>query len=195
MNGQSRAPAAKLIGLLVLLVFAAAAPLLWTFALFPVLAVVGVIVPIQWRRFVRRLAPIIVIAGVMGIGAFWSHSGASSRRPLEAAVRAVVAGCVLAAFGETTSLIEVIRGMRALGTPALLTSALGLMLRSIDVLGDEREALLRSRAARGGERASRWDEWRGRAGLIGILLMRAVDRAERVHRAMKARGWSAEPKR
>ena len=96
------------------------------------------------------------------------------------------------AFGEITSLTAVFRGMRALGVPQLLTTALGLMLRSIDILAEERQSLLRSRAARGGEQSSRWREWRDRAGLVGLLMVRAAGRSERVHRAMKARRWASE---
>ena len=192
---SARIAAAKIAGLITLLVVVATAPI-WWIAPFPLIVLLGIASgAMQWRRFLRRLLPILLIAMVMACGAAWSHVGRTEMLAARSAVRALIAGSLLIAFAETTSLGDVFAGMKALRMPALLTSSLALMLRSIDVLGEERKALLRSRAARGGERRSWWAEWRGRAGLVGLLLMRAVDRSERVHRAMKARGWSAATER
>jgi cobalt/nickel transport system permease protein len=194
MNRSSRA-ALKLIGLIVVLIAIAVSPIPWVLITAAACLAVVVVANVRWRRMFRRFIPIVAVAAVMGIGAFWSLADSAGRRPFEAPIRAIAAGCVLVVFGELTSLTEVFLGMKTLRVPSLLTSSLALMLRSIDVIGEERKALLRSRAARGGERSSWSLEWRDRAGLVGLLLLRAVDRSERVHRAMKARGWSADPSR
>jgi len=194
MNAFAATHVVKLLILLAALVVIAAGPMPWVLLVAAPFLVAALLGSCQWKRFGRRLVPILVIAFVMGSAALWSHAG-DSRRPLEAALRAVAAGCVLVAFGEMTSLSEVLRGMSALGVPPLLTGSLALMLRSIDVLAEERRALLRSRAARGGRRSSWWGDWRERAGLVGLILVRAADRSERVHRAMSARGWSTERSR
>jgi len=194
MTRSSRA-AWKLIGLLGVLILIAVFPIPWAMIFSAACLSVTLMTPVRWRRMLGRMIPIVAVAAVMGLGAFWSQIDSAGHRPFDAPLRAVAAGCVLVLFGELTSMTEVFLGMKALHVPSLLTNSLALMLRSIDVIGEERTALLRSRASRGGERSSWSSEWRGRAGLVGLLLLRSVDRSERVHRAMKARGWSADPRR
>lgn len=194
MNRSSLATL-KLVGLIGMLVAIAVSPIPWALTIGAVSVSTVALARVRWRRMFARLIPVVAVAVLMGLGAFWSLGDIAGHRPFDAPLRAVAAGCVLVVFGELTSLTEVFLGMKTLRIPSLLTSSLALMLRSIDVIGEERKALFRSRAARGGERSSWAREWRGRAGLVGLLLLRAVDRSERVRRAMKARGWSADPSR
>ena len=46
-----------------------------------------------------------------------------------------------------------------------------------------------ARKARSFRKLSLWEQWRLAAQMLGRLLIRALDRAERVHGAMLARGW------
>ena len=194
MTSPTRA-AWKLVGLFGALIVVAASPIQWAIVIAAAALLMGFLFGVCWPRAMIRLIPIVLIAAIMGLGAFWSLSSGPGTHAVEASSRAISAGFVLVVFSEISSLNEIFLGMKTLHVPSLLTSSLALMLRSIDVLREERTALLRSRAARGGERSSVWAEWHGRAGLVGLLLIRAVDRSERVHRAMKARGWSADPGR
>src|SRR5947208_1225454 len=117
---SARIAAAKIVGLLSVLVVVAAAPLPWIASL-PLLVLAGIAFgAIPWRRFVRRLLPILLIVAVMACGALWSHGGQTGSLSVQSAIRALVAGCFLTAFAETTSLGEVYAGMKALGVPAIL---------------------------------------------------------------------------
>jgi cobalt/nickel transport system permease protein len=56
-------------------------------------------------------------------------------------------------------------------------------------LWDELRRLRSARDARDFGGGSTVREWTINAQLIGMLLLRAMERAERTHRAMLARGW------
>lgn len=78
--------------------------------------------------------------------------------------------------------------------PTLLVAMLSFMYRYIFILWDELARLRHARDARdfgGGSLAMRW---MGNAQLIGLLLLRAMERAERTHHAMLARGWDGSVK-
>lgn len=95
---------------------------------------------------------------------------------------------------------ELLRAMRAVGTPKLLVAMFGLMWRYLFVLVDEVLRLMRARAARSGHGASRKAglggslAWRARVagGMAGNLLLRAFERSERIYSSMLARGYDGE---
>src|SRR5688572_6298452 len=133
MNRSSRT-ALKLIGLIVVLIAIAVSPIPWVLIIALAALAVVLVANVHWRRMFRRLIPIVAVTAVMGIGAFWSLADSAGRRPFDAPIRAIAAGCVLVVFGELTSLTEVFLGMKTLRVPSLLTGSLALMLRSIDVI-------------------------------------------------------------
>ncbi len=109
----------------------------------------------------------------------------------------VVVAVVLTA---TTPQPELLRALRALRVPRLLVATVGFAYRYLFVVGDEAVRLLRARASRGsalpGRRAGGSLLWRARVAghLVGSLFVRSLDRSERVHAAMQARGYDGEPR-
>lgn len=84
----------------------------------------------------------------------------------------------------------VVRSMERLGVPKFLTTQLLMVFRYIKVLLEEGYEMKRARDARSfGRKQLPIKLW---GVLIGQLFIRSVDRAERVHRAMLARGFSGE---
>jgi cobalt/nickel transport system permease protein len=77
--------------------------------------------------------------------------------------------------------------LRRLRTPEVFIASLAFMHRYVIVLWEELQRLKTARRARSG-RTTLFRTWITSAQLIGELLIRAWDRAERVHRAMLARG-------
>jgi cobalt/nickel transport system permease protein len=77
--------------------------------------------------------------------------------------------------------------LRSLHVPAIFLDALSFMHRYAVVLWEELARLKTARSARTG-RLSGIPAWILSSHLIGDLLIRSWDRAERVHRAMLARG-------
>ena len=79
--------------------------------------------------------------------------------------------------------------LQRLGVPDVFVGSLSFMYRYIFVLWDELDKMRTARKARSFGAANLWFRWRTSAQLIGMLLIRAMERAERVHGAMCSRGW------
>jgi cobalt/nickel transport system permease protein len=75
------------------------------------------------------------------------------------------------------------------GVPAILLAILAFMYRFLFVLWDELDTMRSARRARSFDRGGMF--FRGRTGIqvIGMLLIRSMERSERVYGAMCARGW------
>jgi cobalt/nickel transport system permease protein len=90
----------------------------------------------------------------------------------------------------TTPFRELLVGLEQLGMPRILISILAFMYRYMFVLVDELTKMRRAKLARTFY-PSLWGEARLMGNFIGILLVRAFERAERVYAAMCARGWQS----
>jgi cobalt/nickel transport system permease protein len=91
-------------------------------------------------------------------------------------------------LAEVTPWRDLLLAMRGLGVPRVLVATLQFMERYLHVLGDELGRMITARRARsfGTRGLLSWDLL---TGMIGMLLLRSFERAERVHAAMIARGW------
>lgn len=98
----------------------------------------------------------------------------------------VVIAVVLAA---TTTVSDILRGLRRLRLPAALVLVIQLMLRYAEVLLAEARRMHLARQARGYQPRWLWQA-RGFAAGLGTLFVRSFERGERVHRAMTSRGFT-----
>ena len=89
---------------------------------------------------------------------------------------------------ETTPLERVMSAAARLGMPQLLVDVIGFTWRYLGVLRDEAARLRTAALARGAERSFRIS-----ASSVALLLASSWNRAERIHRAMLARGMSGGP--
>ena len=109
----------------------------------------------------------------------------------------VVIAVVLTA---TTTQPDLLRGLRALCVPKILVATVEFAYRYLFVVGDEASRMLQARASRSGalegQRAGGGLRWRARVAghLVGTLFVRSLERSERVHAAMRARGYDGEPR-
>lgn len=87
---------------------------------------------------------------------------------------------------------QLLATLRRLWVPDVLIALLAFMYRYIFVLWDELDKMRVARRARTYGKAGLWFRWKVSAQLIGMLLIRAMSRAERVHGAMCARGWDGQ---
>jgi cobalt/nickel transport system permease protein len=96
----------------------------------------------------------------------------------------------------TTTIPDIAHALRHLRVPAPLVSTATFAYRYLFVLSDEALRLMRARDARSarlpGARGGGTLIWRGRVAghMAGQLFVRSMDRAERVHQAMVARGYT-----
>jgi cobalt/nickel transport system permease protein len=98
------------------------------------------------------------------------------------------------AFGAVVALAEIVPfpqllgALGRLGVPAVLVATLHFLYRYLHVLAEEVTRMSQARRARTFRRSGRLD-WVRLGGLIGMLFVRTLERGERVHAAMLARGW------
>ncbi len=84
---------------------------------------------------------------------------------------------------------QMLMTLRRVHVPEVLVSMLAFMHRYVFVLWDELNRMTNARRARTLGKTSLWFRWQTNARMVGTLLIRAMSRAERVHKAMCARGW------
>jgi cobalt/nickel transport system permease protein len=106
---------------------------------------------------------------------------------------ALTANAVILALMVLVGTIEPVRlghALHCLRCPETLVMLLMFTIRYIEVL---REEYLRLRAAmkvRGFRPGTNWHTYRSFGYLVGMMLVRAIERSERILRAMKCRGFS-----
>jgi cobalt/nickel transport system permease protein len=97
----------------------------------------------------------------------------------------------------STPFPDVLRAMRDIGFPKVMVATAGFTYRYIFVIGDEALRMMRARAARSGARGRKGGRsvlWRARVAgaMVGSLFLRSIERSERIHDAMVARGYDGE---
>jgi cobalt/nickel transport system permease protein len=105
-------------------------------------------------------------------------------------MRATLTLSVVMLLLATTGLNGIAAAMERLGVPKVFTVQLLFLYRYIFVLAEEALRLTRARALR--TFGSRGTGFRPYASLLGHLLLRTLDRAERIHQAMLARGFDGQ---
>jgi cobalt/nickel transport system permease protein len=96
---------------------------------------------------------------------------------------------------------ELMWGLHALRVPQPLVAIVSFMYRYLFVLLDEAIRLMRARSARSaslpGRRSGSTVLWRGRVTgrMAGSLMLRSLERSERIYQAMIARGYRGQMKR
>ena len=126
-----------------------------------------------------------VIAAVAGLALLQPGGGAKFAAMAAKSTLCVTSVLVLSA---TTPATGILAFFRKLGVPSILTSMAALTVRYIHVLGDELRRMRRARRSRTFRRG-RAHAWRSASAAAGHLFVRSADRAERIYRAMSARGW------
>ena len=96
-------------------------------------------------------------------------------------------GCSIL-LAATTSMADLLRGFARLRVPTMLIAIAGFMIRYGDLMTGEAKRMRIARLSRGYE-PSWWWEARALGSSIGTLFIRSFERGERVHLAMRARGY------
>ncbi len=138
----------------------------------------------------RRLGQITPFVVLFAVAALWNGTNRSAGVWTGAfALRCYVAFLVGLWLTQVLTASQLLTTLRRWRCPPALVAVLGFQLRYLVVLWNEHERLQRAQLARAGGPQSRWARWVLAIERLGILLLRALDRSERVHRAMLARGW------
>jgi cobalt/nickel transport system permease protein len=187
-------PAIKIVAAGTLLVIA----LLLPFQRWPLLGVIGclawvghALAGVPAGYLVRRLLLLVPFLLALGVGML-----GLAPRPEQIERFGLVAGRMTVTLllslwvVNTTPLVLLVGQFRQWGLPAILASILLLAWRYMGVLFDELARVRTARRSRTLAPVSWWGEWVGLGQALAMVLIRALDRAEQVHQAMEARGWS-----
>lgn len=128
-----------------------------------------------------QLGPVALSISERGLWAAWN---AFSKAWLS------VLGLILLA--QTTPQHELIGALRTLQLPKLLVLMISFLLRYLPLLAEEAVRMRRASDARLAARLSRREQLTLIGRLVGTLFIRTYERAERIHAAMAARGFTGE---
>jgi cobalt/nickel transport system permease protein len=100
----------------------------------------------------------------------------------------------LTALMATTPFALVLESLRRLGLPAVLVSQLGFLYRYLFVLVDQAMRMRRARDFRDAGRAGGVRRLAAAGNIIGSLLVRTLERSERIYLSMQTRGYRGQPR-
>jgi len=186
----------KLIATLVFVLSVIATPIGWWTALGIeglVLAFVVGLAGIPPRELGRRWLTFFVFFGFLAFMVAPAHP-ARARYGLWIVAASILiknslALLIMLVLAATTPFHKLLAALRKLGVPPVLVATLQFMDRYRHVLTDELERMSTARRARTFDRGGSL-AWSLLTGSVGILFLRTFERAERVHGAMVARGWT-----
>lgn len=202
-----RPPATRLLATVIVAVGAAVLPLgAWPQMTALALLVIGLaaVARIRPRPFLARLTPPLVFVLLVSVAVLVVTPGETVARlgPLRvtdggllrfgsAAGRGAIALGAAVVLVSTTSFPEVVRALRRLRLPELVTASLSLAYRYLYILNDEVSRLRRAAASRNAA-AGAAPRRRLMVGLASAALQRSFIRSERGHQAMLSRGYRGE---
>ena len=144
---------------------------------------------LPWRYLALRLLAVLPFLLLLALAVPLTH--ALEKGWNEAAgllARSLISLTVMITLVATTPFSRLLTALGRLHVPQVLISILAFMYRYMFVLVDELNKMRRAKLARTFY-PSLWWELRLMANFVGILFVRAFERAERVYAAMCARGW------
>ena len=157
-------------------------------ALFFMIGLAGIQTGPLWARWRGLLVTVLFLALFVALG-----------HPLRAKVgwMPLVLGMVIkngtlfgtvAALSEKVGQVELLAQLGRLGLPRELITTISLMARYGPVLGDQGRRMRRARQSRM-VRKSLPGLWLLQSGGLAMLLVRSLERSERLNAAMLSRGW------
>jgi cobalt/nickel transport system permease protein len=148
--------------------------------------VVAALSRIPWRFLLRRL--LMLEPFVLGVAFMALFQPAGWPLFVVLVFKSTLCLFIMVLLSNTTPFSELLRVLKSARVPSLLVTTLSLMYRYLSVALDETQRMRRARAARTFT-PRRGRAWRTMASVVSQLFIRASERAERIYRAMCARGW------
>ena len=205
VNATDVAPEAKIVAALamVIAIVATRRESLWAFVILAgIVLAAAMLVDLPLRRLVRRLTievPFVACALLLPIigrgerihvlGLRLSRAGLWAGWNIVAKGTLGVAVATILAF--TTTAPDLLRGFDRLRAPKMLTAVAGFMIRYADVLKGEASRMQIARISRGDNPRFIW-QVKALATSAGALFVRTYERGERVHLAMRSRGFDGQ---
>jgi cobalt/nickel transport system permease protein len=132
----------------------------------------------------RALAVILPFSLTLAV-AIWLSGDPG--RAIEVVFKSLFSAWAVSLVIATTPLPELLRGLEGLGVPRFLLMVAQFLYRYLFVITEQGHRMRLGALCRGGFR--RRHGFRAAAGALGVLFARSHERAEKIHRAMLARGY------
>ena len=142
-----------------------------------------------WRR-VSLVLPLVMLVALAVPVSYGFHGGWDVMATV--VVRGIVSFLASLWLANVTPFDQLLAACCRLGMPRLFAALLAFMYRYLFVLFDELARMRTAQRARTFGPRSTWETWSSNGQLLGMLLIRAMNRAERIHGAMCARGWDGQ---
>jgi cobalt/nickel transport system permease protein len=173
----------KLLATVALLVVTATWPRAWW--LFALAAVLILLARIPFPGLAVRVAVVLPFTLTFAVATWWAGDPARALTLLwRSYLSALWAGLLMA----TTPLEEVLLAARRLGAPRLLIDVMQFTWRYLGVITEQAWRMRTAALARGADRS-----FQVSAASLAVLFASSYNRAERIHRAMAARGAGGAP--
>ncbi len=185
-----RDPRAKIITLLTFLVVLATTPPNAAVALLTysaLLAAAILISALPLAKVLIRAAIVLPFSLTFGVISWLAGEPARALALVEKSYLSTVAVLLLAG---TTPLPSLLAGLERLGTPKLLVMIAQFLYRYLFVLSEQAQHMRLAASCRRGAGQMRSASFRAAAGTLAVLFARSYERAEGIHQAMRARGFS-----
>lgn len=141
------------------------------------------------RPLLRRFCVVWLLSGLMGLGLMGQDHGLLRAGNLW--LKSTLSVWAVSLLTHTTPLPELVAALRRLGMSRVWAEGLAFWGRYYTVLAEEWHRLQLARRARTMTRSRRL-QFTALTNGLGVLFVRAYERAEQVHRAMLARGYRGE---
>lgn len=128
-----------------------------------------------------------------------SYSPEGLQRFTSIAIKAWISIQAAIILAATTRFPDLLIALQLLNVPKLFVAIIGLMWRYLFVISEEATRMLRARSSRSSTSSGKHHTggslyWRARVtgGMAGSLLLRSIERSDRVYLAMVSRGYNGE---
>ena len=186
-------PRAKIVSAIVFAVCVSLVTQLWPLvAAFTASIVMFAASGLKLKALTRQMRLVAVLILMMALPVYFFRGPDAFLAML---LRISSATLVLLVMVLTTASADLANGLRRLGLPKTFVTLLAMTYRYLFLYGDEARRMTRARESRGvGHGRNILDRrvLQMISSTAGLILVKAYGRAARIHRAMKARGYSGE---
>lgn len=176
--------------LLCALTYAQRVPVLWTAC--GATGALILLARLPLRALARRLIALNLFLALWWVTLPFTDPQDGARIAASATARANAMVLVLSLLVSTIETSALAHALAHLRIPRKLVQLLLFTIRYAEVLWAEQQRMQRAMRARAFRPRLRAHAYRSLARLVGMLLVRSLDRADRIHAAMKCRGYRGE---
>lgn len=156
------------------------------------IGILGIDTRALWARWRGLLLTLLFLAFFVALGHPLRSKTGLPMLVLGIVVKNGVLFGTIAALSEKIGQVAILNHLQRLGLPRELVSTISLMARYGPLLQDQGRRMRRARQSRM-VRGSLPGVWLLQSGGLSTLLVRSLERSERLNAAMLARGWQSEP--